>query len=210
MIQVHILKLENIEFNHTISYPVLEIEKGSIVFIEGPSGCGKSSLLRILNHTREKTKGTMYYKGQNCDDLDTLTSRKKMILVAQENYLYNTTIQQNFTYYHQLRNQEVPDEQSIKEYLRITNLNKDLQVKSDLLSGGEKQRLFIAIALSMQPEVLLLDEPTSALDSENAKQMMQNLVSYAKQQGITMLVVSHDTSLVKEYAEKRYQLGERK
>ena len=69
------------------------------------------------------------------------------------------------------------------------------------MSGGERQRVYIGIFLSFNPKVLMLDEPTSALDDENSEIVIKNVLDYCKDQGITVIVVSHDKQLTDKFAE---------
>ena len=80
------------------------------------------------------------------------------------------------------------------------------------MSGGEKQRVYMAIVLACWPKVLVLDEPTSALDATHAGRLLQNLKQEADRRGATLLVVSHDGELVKNYADRvvRLEGGEKR
>ena len=69
------------------------------------------------------------------------------------------------------------------------------------MSGGEKQRLYIAIYLSFKPKVIMLDEPTSALDEENSHEVIKNILSFSKENKITSLIVSHDKELANAFAD---------
>jgi putative ABC transport system ATP-binding protein len=82
-----------------------------------------------------------------------------------------------------------------------------LDTPCDTLSGGEKQRVFLAIALSFRPAVFLLDEPTSALDGTTAEALMANLTEYCRNSGVAALVVSHDRHLTEKFAERTVDLG---
>lgn len=78
----------------------------------------------------------------------------------------------------------------------------------DNMSGGEKQRVFLAICLSFLPKVLMLDEPTSALDARTADALMGAVKAHCHTQGVTLLVVSHDPTLAQRYADAQIYLGE--
>ena len=84
----------------------------------------------------------------------------------------------------------------------------DIDTVCNNFSGGERQRVFISIALSFKPRVLLLDEPTSALDNATADRLMSNLVTHCKQNYMTMIIVSHDQTITEKYAEVTIDIGE--
>lgn len=89
----------------------------------------------------------------------------------------------------------------------ICNIPFTLGDSCDAMSGGERQRVFLAIALSMSPEVLLLDEPSSAMDNSLAHKFMENLIPYCRSCHTTMTIVSHDLELSNIYADKIIHLG---
>ena len=129
-------------------------------------------------------------------------------MTSQENFLFDMTIRENFHEFYKLRDLEELTDEEITKFLKITNFDVDLNLNVEKLSGGEKQRVFLAIALSLDPEVLLLDEPTSALDNKTAFDMMKNIVNYCKHNDITLVVVTHARQLVDEFADKIIDLGE--
>ena len=118
------------------------------------------------------------------------------------------TIRENFHEFYKLRDLEELTDEEITKFLKITNFDVDLNLNVEKLSGGEKQRVFLAIALSLNPEVLLLDEPTSALDEKTSFSMMKNIVEYCKNNDITLIIVTHQKNLVEEFADKIIDLGD--
>jgi putative ABC transport system ATP-binding protein len=75
------------------------------------------------------------------------------------------------------------------------------------MSGGERQRVYIAIFLSFLPKVIMLDEPTSALDKENSTKVIQNIIAFCKEKGIVVIIVSHDNQIVEHFAENIITIG---
>ena len=189
-----------------IEYQNLDFKEGEITFITGSSGGGKSTLLKLFNGTVSPSSGDVYYRGENINGLDTISLRRKVSLVGQELYLFNGTILGNFEKFYAYREQPAPDEQTIQFFLTLCCLDFSLNSNCSTMSGGEKQRVYLAIFLSFKPEVLLLDEPTSALDSQNSRDLFDNVFRYCKASGISVIVVSHDLSLAEKFSEALIQI----
>lgn len=203
---MEILRFENVKFIK--EYDDFSIDKNEVVFVVGKSGSGKSTLLKLINNTLQLKSGRIFYKDENILNIKPVELRRNIIMTSQENFLFDMTIRENFHEFYKLRDLEELTDDEIATFLRITNFDVDLNLNVEKLSGGEKQRVFLAIALSLDPEVLLLDEPTSALDNKTAFDMMKNIVDYCKHNDITLVVVSHARQLVDEFAGKIIDLGE--
>lgn len=203
---MEILRFENVKFIK--EYDDFSIDKNEVVFVVGKSGSGKSTLLKLINNTLQMKSGRIFYKDENILNIKPVELRRNIIMTSQENFLFDMTIRENFHEFYKLRDLEELTDEEITKFLKITNFDVDLNLNVEKLSGGEKQRVFLAIALSLDPEVLLLDEPTSALDNKTAFDMMKNIVDYCKHNDITLVVVSHARQLVDEFADKIMDLGE--
>ena len=203
---MEILRFENVKFIK--EYDDFSIDKNEVVFVVGKSGSGKSTLLKLINNTLQMKSGRIFYKDENILNIKPVELRRNIIMTSQENFLFDMTIRENFHEFYKLRDLEELTDEEITKFLKITNFDVDLNLNVEKLSGGEKQRVFLAIALSLDPEVLLLDEPTSALDNKTAFDMMENIVDYCKHNDITLVVVSHARQLVDEFADKIIDLGE--
>lgn len=203
---MEILRFENVKFIN--EYDDFSIDKNEVVFVVGKSGSGKSTLLKLINNTLQLKSGRIFYKDKNILNINPVDLRRNIIMTSQENFLFDMTIRENFHEFYKLRDLEELTDEEIATFLRITNFDVDLNLNVEKLSGGEKQRVFLAIALSLNPEVLLLDEPTSALDNKTAFDMMKNIVDYCKHNDITLVVVTHARQLVDEFADKIIDLGE--
>lgn len=203
---MEILRFENVKFIK--EYDDFSIDKNEVVFVVGKSGSGKSTLLKLINNTLQLKSGRIFYKDKNILNINPVDLRRNIIMTSQENFLFDMTIRENFHEFYKLRDLEELTDEEIATFLRITNFDVDLNLNVEKLSGGEKQRVFLAIALSLNPEVLLLDEPTSALDNKTAFDMMKNIVDYCKHNDITLVVVTHARQLVDEFADKIIDLGE--
>lgn len=196
-----LLTTEELDFKGILTYPPLEIRENRVTLITGESGTGKTTLLKLFNASLSPTNGRIHYKGQNIQEMDTLELRRKVILVGQNVYLFEGTIRENFQAYYGYRDLAKPDDATILNYLRICQADFSLDSSSLILSGGERQRVYIAICLSFHPEVLMMDEPTSALDQKTTGALMDSLVGFCRQEKITLVLVSHDETLIKPYAD---------
>lgn len=152
--------------------------------------------------------GSIFYKDTNILNIKPVELRRNIMMTSQENFLFDKTIKENFHEFYKLRDLENLTDDEIVKFLKIADFDVDVNLDVEKLSGGEKQRVFLAIALSMRPAVLLLDEPTSALDRNTAFNMMKNIVDYCKHNDITLVVVSHARNLVDEFADKTIDLGD--
>lgn len=196
-----LIQAKMVNFENMIQYPYIEIESGQVTFICGGSGSGKSTFLRLLNGVASPKTGEILYNGDDISSLDTAELRKEIILVSQSIYLFDKSILENFEEFYSYRDLPVPSNEEINSYLSLCCADFPLDMCCTSMSGGERQRVFIAIYLSFMPKVLMLDEPTSALDTQNAITMMQNITSYCKKKNITLIVVSHDKSLSEQFAD---------
>ena len=187
----------------------MEIEKNEITAFIGPSGCGKSTFLKSLNRMNDMVAGCKItgkvtlngqdiYKGMDVNDL-----RRRVGMVFQKPNPFPMSIYDNIAYgprTHGIRNKAKLDE-IVEESLRnaaIWDETKDRLKKSALgMSGGQQQRLCIARALAVKPEILLMDEPTSALDPEMVGEVLELMKQLARE-GMTMVVVTHEMGFAKE------------
>ena len=184
----------------------LSIHEGEVVVIVGPSGCGKSTILRIMNGLESVQSGEVTYRGEKVDEkLGSITRiREKVGMVFQSYELFpHKTILQNIMLAPVLVQKR--DKKEVKE--EALNLLKrvGLEEKKDQyprqLSGGQKQRVAIVRALCMHPDVLLFDEVTAALDPEMVREVLDVLLSLAKE-GKTMVIVTHEMNFAKAVADR--------
>lgn len=196
-----ILQGIGVSFKSIISYPDIHIATGKTTFIQGPSGCGKSTLLRLFNATVSPDKGALFYEDKPFAELDVLDLRQQVLLVGQNVFLFPGSILENFSQFYSFRERALPPEPDMVAYLRLCCADFPLSAICDTMSGGERQRVYIAICLSFLPKVLMLDEPTSALDNITAGQVVSNLKTFCAAHNMTLLVVSHDLQLATQYAD---------
>lgn len=199
--------LKAVNFNNIIKYPDIEIQEGETTFICGESGTGKSTLLKLLNGVLSPSDGQITYQGKNIENYDPILLRQQVLLVSQSIYLFDRTIKDNFNEYYTYRDLKPCNEETILKYLDICSLLLPLDNMCNILSGGERHRVFIAINLSFPSKVLMLDEPTSALDNKNAYTLIKNIKYYCKQNEKSLIIISHDRTLAERYADKTIVLS---
>lgn len=203
-----LFSLNNVNFKNIITYPKLEIAPNTATFLCGKSGCGKSTLLKLLNASISPDSGDIFYQGKRITEYDTILLRREVLLVSQNVFLFEDTIKNNFAEFYRYRDSTPPKEDRILSYLRLCNIDFPLDALCSDMSGGERQRIFISICLSFLPKVLMLDEPTSALDGKTAEVMIQHIKNHCKENGITLIVISHDQALAKQYADEMITLSQ--
>lgn len=182
------------------------IEKGEKIVVIGPSGSGKSTFLRCLNLLETPTSGQIWFDGQCITDKKTDINRvrRSMGMVFQHFNLFNNkTVLGNITLAPiqlKLMNKEEANENALRLLDRI-GLRDKADVYPSMLSGGQKQRIAIVRSLAMNPKVMLFDEPTSALDPEMVGEVL-DLMKELANDGMTMVVVTHEMGFAKEVASR--------
>lgn len=203
-----ILRTKNLSFNNLIYYKDIYIEKTKANFIIGKSGTGKSTLLRLFNDTLSPSGGSIYYLENDISEMDTILLRQELLLISQTVYLFDASIKENFKQYYSYRDMPPPSDDEMKYFLNLCSVRFSLDSNCTIMSGGERQRVYIAIFLSFKPKVLMLDEPTSALDKQTGIEVMDNILDYCKKNEITVVAVSHDVNLTDKFAENVIAIGE--
>jgi putative ABC transport system ATP-binding protein len=157
----------------------------------GPSGAGKSTLLRLFNRLDDPSTGEIRLRGTPLNDLDVLALRRRVGLVGQRPVLVTTTVAQEL----RVGRLDLADS-AAEQLLQQVGLPPEMLGRETAgLSGGEGQRVCLARALAVEPEVLLLDEPTSALDPEAAEAVEEALCGLLRG-GLTAILVSHSADQV--------------
>ena len=181
----------------------LTIEDGDIYGIIGMSGAGKSTLVRCINLLEKPTSGEIIVNGQR---LDTMTpaqlraARREITMIFQRfNLLMQRSCLRNVCFPMELAGvKKAEAEQRARELLELVGLPDKASSYPAQLSGGQQQRVAIARALATHPKVLLCDEATSALDPNTTRQILELIRDINKKLGITVVVITHQMSVVKE------------
>ena len=174
-------------------------KKKETVSIIGESGSGKTSLIMLVGGLERATSGKIFFQDQDITKLneDQVSKiRKKSIgIIFQSFYLIpNYTAAENVALTLELNKFKNP-ERNAKELLDRFGLKHRLNNLPSQLSGGEQQRVAIARAIAMKPELILADEPTGNLDTENSIMISKILFNYVKEEGSSLIIVTHDSKL---------------
>lgn len=211
---LHTVDLHKSYFKGKIEVPVLrgvdlKIDEGKITSIIGQSGSGKSTLLHLLGTLDAPDSGEIWFRDVRVDHLsnrqrDVLRNQQiGMIfqfyhlmpeLTTLENVLVPRMIENGFFNYWRKKKQYI---ERAKDLLELVGLSHRLKHHPNQLSGGEMQRTAIARALISEPTLLLADEPTGNLDRDNGSEIMKTLEQLNREEGITVVMVTHDESVAK-------------
>ena len=193
-------KSGTVEAARNISF---SIEKGEIFGIIGLSGAGKSTLVRCLNLLERPTSGSVWVNGKNLMELSERELRKERqnigMIFQHFNLLMQRTALDNVCFPMEIVGISKKEaRKKALEYLKIVGLEEKALSYPSQLSGGQKQRVAIARVLASDPEILLCDEATSALDPQTTKSILELIRKINKEYGITVVVITHEMSVVQE------------
>lgn len=185
----------------------LDVARGTVQGLVGWSGAGKSTLLRTVNALERPTSGRVVVDGREVSALrgrELYAARQRIGMVFQQfNLLQSRTVYANVAY--PLRLAGLSREATVdrvEELLDFVGLGHKALEHPARLSGGQKQRVGIARALATRPDVLLSDEATSALDPQTTHEVLGLLRRAADEQGVTILLVTHEMDVVRELADR--------
>ncbi|MGH7426739.1 MAG: amino acid ABC transporter ATP-binding protein [Candidatus Methylomirabilales bacterium] len=191
---------------HVLHDVTLQISQGEVVVVCGPSGSGKSTLIRCINKLEPIQSGEIIVDGIHLNDpgLDLARLRAEVGMVFQHLNLYPhmTALANIMLAPMKVRRLERARAEAIaRDLLAKVGIPEKADAYPAQLSGGQQQRVAIARALAMQPKIMLFDEPTSALDPEMINEVLDVIVSLAKE-GMTMIVITHEMGFAKKVANR--------
>ena len=186
----------------------LTVEEGKFLGVTGQSGSGKSTLMNLLGGLDTPSSGSIKVEGKFISELDkeelALYRRYQVGMIFQTfNIISSYTALENVAF--PLLFSGVPKRERHRrasEMLNQVGLINRKDHRPTELSGGEQQRVAIARALVNKPKILLADEPTGNLDTNTSKQIVQTLVELNKNQGLTIIMISHEQSMLAEFADE--------
>jgi glutamate transport system ATP-binding protein len=191
---------------HVLKNINLEVERGQVVVVIGPSGSGKSTLCRAINRLEPINSGVIEVDGKPLPaegkELARLRADVGMVFQSFNLFAHKTVVDNVLLAPVKVRKESQAEaRKTAMELLERVGIANQAQKYPAQLSGGQQQRAAIARALAMRPKVMLFDEPTSALDPEMIKEVLDVMVSLAKD-GMTMLVVTHEMGFARNAAHR--------
>ena len=209
-----LLKLKNVNLKYQTGNELikvlnkinLETKKNESISVVGESGSGKTSLIMLIGGLEKATSGKIYFENHEITKLNedevSKIRRKDIGIIFQSFYLIpNYTAVENVALTLELNNFKNPYVRA-KELLDRFGLKNRLNNLPSQLSGGEQQRVAIARAIAMKPKLILADEPTGNLDSENSQMIADILFKYIKEEGSSLIMVTHDPKLANKAKRK--------
>ena len=189
----------------------LKIKEGEFVFIIGKSGAGKSSLFKLLSNEYKPTSGKLTVNGY---DLVTLPAKKipyyrrSIGMVFQDFRLINKmTVFDNVAFVLRVTNYSTRYiKKRVVDVLKMVNLSEKANKFPNEISGGEQQRVAIARALASSPQILIADEPTGNIDPALSHQIIKLLVDINKYLGVTIVVITHEHELIKNFNKRTIEI----
>ncbi len=171
----------------------LDIEEGTILALIGPTGSGKTTLLRLIDLLEEPTSGVIKFDGTEVTGIhenERLKLRRRMAMVFQKPVMFNASVQENVLYGLKVRGVG-KDQKKVRDALKAVGLSGYEHRDATTLSGGEMQRIALARAMIIEPEILLLDEPTANLDPRSASSI-EELIADLAHRGATVIMATHN------------------
>jgi tungstate transport system ATP-binding protein len=193
-----LIELKNITYQahnkNILSIPDFQIQDGDFLGIMGPNGAGKSTLLKVMALLDIPIRGEIIYRGQEiANGIPSLDLRRKFSVALQQSLLLEGTVFQNIAISLKLR--KVPKsviKEKVNVWMEQFQISHLAKKNAHFLSGGEAQRVNLARAMIVEPEILFLDEPFSALDFPTKIKLMDDFKAIINSAGTTTVFVSHD------------------
>ena len=204
------ISVENISFSYTKEREILKnvsfkLKDSESLFILGPNGTGKTTLLKCINHILKPTGGKVFINNKDNALLSSYERAKTIGYVPQYNNnvfsmnVIDTIMMGRIAFAgHKIKSS---DKDIVFELIERLNLQKFAFKNINQMSGGERQRVFIARALAQEPKVIILDEPTSSLDLKNQMFTLELITDLAKKQNLSVIMTIHDLNLASLFAD---------
>lgn len=202
-----LFNLENIEIKardkKILSIPSFDLHEGEILGVMGPNGAGKSTLLKILALLEPPDSGSISFQGQTVSDSSALIMRRKIAVALQQSLLLDTSVYQNVAVGLKIRNRPRKEiKEQVAYWLDVFKIGHLAKKHAYHLSGGEAQRVNLARAMILRPQVLFLDEPFSALDFPTKVQLLKDIKNVVEETNTTTIFISHDLMEIKYFTNR--------
>ena len=173
-----------------------------VYVLMGPNGCGKSTFLRICSLLERPEAGDLIFSDDGIQLPHDMALRRRMTLVLPRTGAFNTTVFNNVAYGLQVRGAQKPAiAEKVRSVLDFVGMDHKQKQNARTLSSGETQRLGLARALAIDPEILFLDEPTASVDEENTA-IIESIIGDLKKTGRTIVIMTtHDTDQAERLAD---------
>jgi len=177
----------------TLQIDSLDISRGETLTVVGPNGAGKSTLLLALAHLLKPARGDIQFDGKSVTKWNDLEYRRKISYVFQAPLLMDMTVEQNVALGLRFRGISKEDAQErAGRWIKAMGIESLIGRRAGELSGGEAQRVSIARAFVLEPELLLLDEPFAALDPPTRSKLLEDLSNLLREDHRTAIFVTHN------------------
>lgn len=209
------LEINNLSFSYNENKQILKnislkINKGEVLGVLGINGAGKTTFIKCINRIIEPDSGDIFIDGKSINSMTQKEIAKLIAYVPQYNNNFfdinvlNTVMMGRIPYANQSFSEN--DRKIVYDLLEKMDLEVFAFRSIREMSGGERQRVFIARALAQQPKIIILDEPTSSLDLHNQLFILNMIDELAKKEGLTIIMIIHDLNLASMFCDKLLML----
>jgi len=189
----------------TFEVQSLSIARGETLAVVGPNGAGKSTLLFALAGLLKPATGEIRFNGKPLNQWDALEYRRKIAFVFQAPLLMDMTVEQNVALGLKFRSTPIEETRArVRKWMKYLDIDSLAKRRASQLSGGEAQRVSLARAFVLEPELLLLDEPFSALDPPTRAKLLEDLSALLSKDNLTAVFVTHNLN---EAAQMSHQVA---
>ncbi len=202
-----LIVLENINIRtrdrSILSIPRFELFPGEALGVMGPNGAGKSTLLKTMALLNLPGEGTVFYRGKKVTDHSVLDVRRRFAVALQQSLLLDMAVHQNIAIGLKLRHRSRREiKMKVEHWMEVFKISHLARKQALHLSGGEAQRVNLARAMILEPEVLFLDEPFSALDFPTKVQLLKDIKQVVSKTNTTTVFISHDLTEIKYFTQR--------